>query len=250
MAVLDASARGDAIGGGRALWVDVARGGAIVAMVIYHFSFDLMYFGLVDWPVAGGAGWRAFAAAIASTFLFLVGVSLVYAHEGGIRWRPFARRLAILVAAAAVVTVGTVYAIPAPIYFGILHAIAAFSVLALAFLRAPVWLTLMAAALVFAAPLVATSPVFDAPWFYPLGLAAERPYTFDYEPVFPWFAVTLLGVATAKLLPRGQWQPAPAALRWLTFAGRHSLIIYLLHQPVLFALFMGWAALGSPGPAG
>jgi uncharacterized membrane protein len=227
----------------RLVWLDVARGVAIVAMVAYHLSFDLYFFGFVDWPVTSNPVWRAFAAWIASTFVFLVGVSLVVAHGRGIRWRPFLRRLAILVAAAAAVTVGTLLAMPAPITFGILHAIATFSVLALPFLFAPGPVTLAAAAAVFALPALWRSEVFAHPLLVPFGLAPVPPVTFDYEPIFPWFGLTLLGVAVARAmrLPEGSTADvAPGVLAW---AGRHSLVIYLLHQPVLFALLMAAARL-------
>ncbi|MEO1103339.1 MAG: heparan-alpha-glucosaminide N-acetyltransferase [Devosia sp.] len=225
----------------RALWLDVARGWAIIAMVVYHFAFDLTLFGHVDWPVASHPLWRGFAAAIASTFLFLTGVSLVYAHGTGMRWRPFWRRFAVIALAAAAVSVATYFAMPSPIYFGILHAIAAFSVLALAFLFAPVALTLVAAGAVLILPFVYRDPLFDAPVFYPVGLAPIPPLTFDYEPIFPWFAATLLGVASARVLGRSS-MPAEAVPPWLgasAWLGRHSLAIYLIHQPVLFAVLLG-----------
>ncbi|UOM33688.1 DUF1624 domain-containing protein [Acuticoccus sp. I52.16.1] len=230
----------------RILWLDAARGVAIVAMVIYHGSFDLMFFGHVDWPVTTSPLWRGFAAGIASTFLFLVGVSLVAAHARGIRWRPFLTRLAWVAGGAAVVTLGTAYAMPVPIYFGILHAIALFSLLALPFVRAPVALTAAVALAVFALPHVWRDAVFEAPWAYPLGLAPQMPITFDYEPVFPWFAVTLLGVIVGRvvrLVPgRGRAGPVWEAIAVL---GRWSFPIYLLHQPVLFGIFMGLAMLSN-----
>ena len=228
---------------GRALWVDVARGGAILAMIVYHFSFDLSFFGFADWPVAFHPMWRGFAASIASSFVFAAGVSLVYAHGEGIRWQAFWRRFAVIAACAGLVTVGTIATMPEPIWFGILHAIALFSLLALPFLAAPVWLTLAVALFVLGLPHVFTSAAFDGPWFYPLGLAARPPLTFDYEPIFPWFGVTLLGVAVGRLVPR----PAPGAsgydragrpLAFVAAAGRNSLAIYILHQPVLFSLMM------------
>lgn len=228
----------------RLLWLDAARGVAILAMIAYHFSFDLYYFGYVDWPVTSAPGWRAFAASIASTFLFLVGVSLVAAHRDGIRWRPFLRRLAWVAAGAAVVTLGTAFAMPVPIYFGILHAIALFSLMALPFVRAPVVVTAVAAAAVFALPFLWRDAMFAAPWGYPFGLAPQMPVTFDYEPIFPWFASTLLGVVTGRLLtltPRA----ADAGPVWGFIArlGRWSFPIYLLHQPVLFGALLAIAML-------
>lgn len=228
----------------RILWLDAARGVGIIAVVVYHAAFDLTFFGYVDWPVGTHPLWRAFAAAAASTFVFLVGVSLVVAHREGIRWRAFLRRLAIIVVAAGAVTVGTMFVMPVPIYFGILHAIATFSVLALPFLRLPVLVTLLVAVVVFALPFVGRSEIFAGAWAYPLGLAPVAPLAFDYEPIFPWFSVTLLGVVVGRLMPV---RPPPAnpervwtALAWL---GRYSLIIYLVHQPILFAILMSYAAL-------
>ena len=230
---------------GRALWIDVARGGAILAMIAYHFSFHLTFFGYVDWPVAFHPAWRSFAASIASTFVFAAGVSLTYAHGERIRWRAFWRRFAIIAGCAALVTIGTVFAMPAPIYFGILHAIALFSLLALPFLAAPAWLTLAAAVAVLVLPHVYTSPMFDGPWFYPLGLASRAPFTFDYEPIFPWFGAMLLGIVAGRLVPRpaagaSGYDRANWPLRAIAAAGRNSLVIYVVHQPLLFGLLMAF----------
>ncbi|MEM6848282.1 MAG: heparan-alpha-glucosaminide N-acetyltransferase [Pseudomonadota bacterium] len=222
--------------GERALWLDVARGGALIAMIVYHFAVDLALFQLVDWPVMSALPWRLFAAAIASTFVFAAGVSLAYAHAGGMRWRAFLRRIAVLAAAAAAVTAATMVAMPqGPIFFGILHAIATFSILALAFLWAPVWLSFAGAAVLFVLPHMAKHAIFASPLFYPLGLSPVPPVTMDYEPIVPWFAVTLLGVAAGRLVPAQYAAPrgrVDGALAWL---GRHTLVIYLVHQPVLFA---------------
>jgi len=88
--------------------------------------------------------------------------------------------------------------------------------------------------------------VLDAPWFWWTGLQATGVRSVDYVPIFPWFGPVLLGIATARLLARAalwsrlaQWQP-PLAARWLAWPGRHSLAVYLTHQPVLIALV--WAA--------
>lgn len=233
--------------------IDVARGVALVAMAVYHFSWDLSYFGLITVEVARDPGWRLFARVIASSFLFLVGVSLVLATRDGLHWRPYLRRLAMVAGAAALVTLGTLYAMPGSfIYFGILHCIALSSVLGLAFLRVPVLLVFAAAALVLALPSFASSMTFSAPWLLWLGLSPVIPPTNDYVPIIPWFAAVLVGIGVARIaLPRlaaspiAQWSPQAPPGRWLALGGRHSLLVYLVHQPVLFGLV--WAAVMVTG---
>jgi len=229
--------------------VDMARGTALAAMAVYHFSWDLSFYGLADIPVTSAPGWIIFARLIAGSFLALVGVSLVLAARGGINWRGYLKRLAQIVAAAAAITVATWFAFPATyIFFGILHAIALFSVLALAFLRLPAVLTLAIAALAFAAPSFVSGPFFDRPGLLWTGLGTYFPPSNDYVPLFPWFGATLTGLALAKLTDRAGlrdrlagWRPDTALARLASFAGRHSLVIYLAHQPLLLALLGGVA---------
>jgi uncharacterized membrane protein len=227
----------------RIVALDLARTVALVGMAIFHFTWDLEFFGYVTPGTTLYGGWAIFARVVASSFLFLVGVSLVLAHGNGIRWPGFLRRLAMIAGAAALITAATAYAVPhAFIFFGMLHSIAVASLLGLAFLRAPVWLTLAAALLVWYLPDVASSPAFDTRWLAWTGLAATPPASFDFVPVTPWFAATLAGIAFAGVADAaGLWtrlraeSPGPL-LRTLAWPGRHSLAVYLLHQPVLLGL--------------
>ena len=229
-------------GGKRIALVDVARGAALVAMAVYHFAWDLEFFGYVAPGMTAEGGWKLSARAIASTFLFLVGFSLVLAHGGGVRWRGFWRRWLMVGASAAVITILTRFAFPdSYIFFGILHQIAFASLFGLAFLRLP-WPLVLAAALVFiAAPHVAQHSVFDAPLLLWTGLSVHLPRSNDYVPVFPWTGAVLAGIASAQLA-RGSGLTARLAAvespRWtalLGLAGRHSLAFYLVHQPLLIA---------------
>lgn len=231
--------------------VDIVRGLAILGVVVYHFAWDLNFFRYIATDVAGDPLWRGFARLLAGTFLALVGVSLVLAHRGGMRWRAFRRRLAIVAGAALGISLATWLVFPgAFIFFGILHAIALFSVLALPFLRLPVWLTASVALVVLLLPLWVTVPGFETRWLAWIGLVPQVPVTNDYEPLFPWFGVTLSGIVLARLAFSaglaervGHWHPRGPAWRALQGVGRWTLVIYLLHQPVLFALLsaVSWA---------
>ena len=229
----------------RIVWVDIARTLALSGMVVFHFVTDLAIFLYIplDTPTTGG--WAVFSRLVAGSFLFIAGLSLVLAHGERIRWRAYWRRLAIVGGAAGLVSLGTWLALPeAFIFFGILHSIAAASLIGLCFLRAPTWLTVAAAVFVFVAPDLFRSPAFNIPWLYWLGLSTEVRPTIDYEPVLPWLAPALMGIAAGRLArDRDLWRhlPAPPSRAGLlAWPGRHSLAIYLIHQPVLIALI--WAA--------
>lgn len=221
-------------------------------MVVFHFTLDLEMFGHIPQGTIGGGGWPILARVVAASFLFLAGASLYLAHGKGIGWRRFGRRLGRLVLGAAAVTGATLVALPdAFIFFGILHSIAAASVIGLAFLRLPARLTLLAAAAVLGVAASVSHPLFDAPPLLWLGLGTVMPVTMDFEPVFPWLAPFLAGIGGAKVaqergalarLARAE-KAAPPALARLAWPGRHSLAIYLCHQPLLFGglLALSWA---------
>jgi len=226
----------------RLQWVDVLRGVALVGMIIYHFSWDLSWFGyLVPEQIAGDGLWLL-ARVVAFGFLFLAGFSLFLAHRNGICWKAFWRRFFIIVAAALLVSIVTYWLMPEDfIYFGILHEIALTSLIGLLFLRTPVSVNLLVAIAVFV--FAGVYQGVSSPWLWWLGLAADPRPSFDYVPFFPWFAAGLLGLTTARLLHktnRLQWLAGGIRIQpldhWLQWAGRHSLFVYLVHQPVLLGV--------------
>jgi uncharacterized membrane protein len=229
----------------RILALDLARTLALLGMAAYHFLYDLQMYGLLppDYAVSGWLYWHA--RIVASSFLGLVGISLWLAQGQGLRWPAFWRRWVKVAAAAALVTIGTRIAVPeAWVFFGILHAIALFSLLALPFLRLPWPVTLAAGLAVIWASYALPTEAMNAPLLRFIGLHTQPTWTVDFEPVFPWFAPVLIGLALGRLgtaagiWPRlARWPAAPGPLaRALAWPGRHSLIIYLLHQPILFGL--------------
>jgi uncharacterized membrane protein len=233
--------------------IDAARGVAIAAMVVYHFSWDLRYFGYIAVDVTEDLGWRLFARAIAGSFLFIVGVSLVLATRNGVDSARYLRRLGVIAAAAAAITVVTYFVFPdSYVFFGILHHIAVASVLGLAFVNAPIPVVAASAVACFLAPPLLSGPAFDSPALFWLGLASYFPRTNDFVPIFPWFGVVLAGIVAARLAwlrwPEGLTRGAllARAPRSLVWAGRHSLVIYLIHQPVLFGLVYLAAQISPP----
>ncbi len=232
--------------------VDVLRGTAIALMFSYHFSYDLTYFGLARFDFYNGAFWLGFRALIVSLFLATVGISLVLASADGVRPRPFLRRVAVLLLYAGAVSLASYIMFrERMIFFGILHFIAVASVLALPFLRLYRGNLALGTALILLGAYY-QNPLFDTPGLRWIGLMTYKPPTEDYVPLLPWFGVVLIGLFLGKLLFRerrvaalADWRGHHPLARVLALGGRHSLNIYMLHQP----LFMGllWSTLALLG---
>ena len=222
--------------------IDVLRGCAIAMMFIYHFCYDLSYYRLVDFDFYQTQGWVYFRAVIVSCFLFLVGISLHLTTRHGLKRPGFIRRMAWLLGYAGLVSLSS-YLMFAErwIFFGILHFIALASVVGLLFSRF-FWLNLWLGIVIIIIGLTFTHPVFDQPMLQWLGMVTRLPGTEDYVQFIPWFGVVLLGMFAGKLLfeqrPQAfiHWQSRHAISRLLALGGRHSLHIYMLHQPLFLAM--------------
>ncbi|MBN8290835.1 DUF1624 domain-containing protein [Rhodobacter sp. NTK016B] len=224
--------------------IDIARGVALIGMVIFHFTFDLEFFGQIDPGTITSLPWRLFARLVAGSFVLLAGVSLILAARGGLNrpafWRDTAKiaLAALLVSMVTYVALGEVW-----VFFGILHMIVVGRILGLLVLRWRAWALALLGVAVWALPYLVQFPVFDTRWLAWIGFSVLQPPSMDLEPIFPWFGPFLLGMALARAFlidARPGPQPGQTGLA-LAWAGRHSLIIYLLHQPVLlggmFVLF-------------
>lgn len=240
---------------GRYPIVDAARGAAIVLMFVYHFMFDLRYYNVVAIDFNNDPVWLGLRTLIVSLFLGVMGVSLHLATASGINQRTFMRRLLQVMGCVALVSISSYMMFPkSMIFFGILHFIAAASVLGLLFYRW-FWVNLGVGVALIVVGLTMQHPWFDQPGWQWIGLMTHKPVTEDYVPLLPWFGVVLLGLFVGKWIfsspppfirlaglaePWGknlvQWQGKTRLSRLLVFGGKHSLPIYMLHQPVFFAI--------------
>jgi len=224
--------------------LDVLRGLAIVAMIAYHFCFDLRYFGVAHWNFEHDLRWLAARSTILSSFLLIAGVSAVLASGQPSPLSNWLRHVAVIAGAALLVTAGSYALFPRSfIWFGVLHAIALSLLLAKPLLARP-WVAAITGVIVIVAGLVYANPAFDNRVLGFVGFMTHKPITEDYVPLFPWLGVLLLGVTLGHLLVRTRFAAIAALAQWpafLAFLGRHSLVVYLVHQPLMMLLL--WVAL-------
>jgi len=220
--------------------VDALRGFAVAQMIVYHFIYDLNYFGWVTVRMLTDQPWTGWRAAIVSQFVLLVGVSLTLRSAFRPDSSDFWRRWAQIAGAALLVSAGSALVFgPRVIWFGILHFVAAALIIVRPLLRLGAWNLALGVAVV-AVGLLYSNPVFNQPPLAIVGFVSALPRTEDYAPLFPWLGVVLIGTGLGSLWQRLDWK-VPAVLqglnasppRLLVFLGTWALTIYLVHQPLL-----------------
>lgn len=216
--------------------IDQFRGIAVVLMAIFHFSYDLSVFGFLTFEMNGGF-FTWFRFVIVTLFFTSVGASLFLAHTPVIRWRKFWTRELKIVLGAIVITVSTLFMYPRSwVWFGVLHFIALASLLVLPFLRIP------RTALITGVAIFLLYNLTD--WFNLnfLWVALKEPLhlpsgTQDLTRLIPWLGMVMIGIYLGSVSFFGLRSLSLGALaKPIDFISRHSLIIYLVHQPPLFGL--------------
>jgi len=241
--------------------LDELRGVAIVLMVVYHAFYSLGY------VFGSGTGRGLFAGMgpvqpfIAGTFIFLCGVCCRFSRSN-------LKRGMKLAGAAAVVTLATLamtlFGVDEVIWFGVLHFLACAVMLfamaqkaigakmaqkaigAMSFqklsckINIPAWVqAVILMALFFVFTWWRPFPRTDFFILYALGFPSSTISSADYFPLIPWMFLFFAGTVVGTYGKQGRfpgWMEKSRIppLAWL---GRHSLLIYLLHQPVLFGVF-------------
>jgi uncharacterized membrane protein len=219
-------------------------------MALFHLSWDLSFLGLAQIQMSANP-WPWFPRIIATIFLSLVGISLTISYARSERPHPFPKYLVRglkVFGFGLAITLVTYLFIPREfVVFGILHMIG-FSIVAAYLFLPPARRTLsLAVGVAFVVVGVYLNrQVTTSPWLIWLGIPQLGRPMADWYPVLPWFGLVLVGITTGhSLYPRGtrrfalpDWSRVPV-VRQLSFLGRHSLLIYLVHQPVLLAILTG-----------
>ncbi len=220
----------------RSAFIDFLRASSILLMLIYHFIFDLGYFGYHDIDMNNEMEWITFRYIIISGFLLSVGFSLVLAHRGRVRLSPFIKRLSWLLVASIFVSLSSYLIFPTSwIYFGILHFILTASLCAIGLRKHPILCLVLGITILvtYNTGLLSNHFVYQL-LQEPLNLPLA---TEDLVPFFPWFSVVLFGIFLGyfRFYEVAFFQVlTPSWMRWLS---RNSLFVYLIHQPIFFAGF-------------
>ena len=224
--------------------LDTLRGLTLVSMAAYHTCWDLVWMFGMDWAWYRSRGAFLWQQSICWTFILLSG----YCFRLG--RRPVRRGVTVSAAGALVSAVTVLFLPENRVFFGILSLLGA-SMLLSALLR-PYLLRVPAAGGLtasFALFLLCYRVQNRTLGLLPLPAALYRNrltacfgfpppgfFSTDYFPLLPWLFLFWCGFFLYGLAPRPPRPLAELSLPPLTVMGRHSLWVYLLHQPVIYAL--------------
>jgi len=222
--------------------LDVFRGLAILCMILYHFTYDLNYFRIISIDMNHTSSILFIRYTIMSMFLLSVGMSLTLAHKNYIKWSAIRKRVIQLGIASLLVSIATYIVFPNNwVYFGILHFVLLASLITLPLLKSPK-VTFVLSLFIL---LGSATQLLHLHELYGLlqPLLSLPLHSEDLVPLFPWLAVVLLGTLIVhydyhqKIFTHKIFNSYFIIHKLLKKMGQNSLLIYLIHQPILFGAF-------------
>lgn len=228
--------------------IDFFRGIAIIMMITYHILFDLSFLQILSFSLHS-TPFLIFLYPIGTLFLLLVGISLVLSYrrykDKNKKYPPFTKYLkrgSFLFLIALVITIITwFYPHEGFIVFGVIHCIGISIILSYWFIPKPN-IALPVGIILIILGIMIRNLTTTNPYLFFLGITTPSFYTLDYFPLIPWLGIILIGIFLGQYLSPYlekkyiTVQIQPQLTIPITFLGKHSLTIYLVHQPILFAI--------------
>jgi uncharacterized membrane protein len=211
--------------------IDVMRTAAMLLMVVYHILFDLNNFARLEIcyykPPLSLIGKLS-----ALIFIFLSGVS------SGLSSKPLRRGITVFACGMLVTLVTFVFFKDSFVVFGILHLLGICMILSAPMKKASLWLLALITVLSAAAGWYFNKLTVEAWILLPFGIVYEEFASVDYYPLFPYISVFMAGVIYYRIFYKDKksifnLKPKNDIIERLS---KRSLIIYLLHQPIILGI--------------
>lgn len=210
--------------------IDELRGLSILLMVIYHAAVDIS-------NELGALGWLLYSAPIhtlqvifASVFILISGASTQFSKNN------LKRGIKIFAFGMIISLITYLYNPDYFIKFGILHFLGIAAILYVCLGKIKIHPLIVI--LLFVVSYVLLSQNYNIPHLWILGITEPSFSSSDYFPIFPWIFVYVLGIHVGRKLKEEQGAPFiyQSHSKFLAQAGKHTFLIYLMHQPILIAI--------------
>ncbi len=227
--------------------MDEIRGFAVLCMIFYHGFYSLAYLFQLDWGMALLRFFMPAEPFFAGAFILISGISSNLSHSNLLRG-------AKLLAVALAVTLVTWLVVPDQvIVFGILHFLSIcmllFGLLRPLQEKIPLWVGLIGSVVLYlctmdisrgilAFGISLPDALYETNWLAPLGFHNASFLSADYFPLLPWAFVFAAGTFIGRWAAQGQFPKwmYPSRVPPLSWMGRHALILYIVHQPVIIGV--------------
>lgn len=237
---------------GRIYLIDELRGFAILCMIFFHAFFTMAFLFASNSGLKLLSFFMPLEPYFAGIFILISGISSQLSHSN------MQRGLNLLVISSLITLVTFVFFPDIKILFGILHmlsiSIILFGILKPFFDIVPTIPGLLFSAIFyiltmnidkgylgFTNTLVIPIPntFYKTEYLFPFGITNATFSSSDYFPLFPWIFLFLLGTFLGRYAKNGLFPNFMYKSRFgfLSFLGTHSLIIYIVHQPIIYIIF-------------
>lgn len=235
--------------------LDEIRGFCIICMVFYHAFYSMFEIFNISFAQKLFDFFMPVEPFFAATFIIISGI---VCHFSRSNLKRGLQLLAVACIITLVTVIMTLFDFNEVIYFGILHLLAVsillFCLIKPLILKIPPIAGMIVSALIFFATynisyghigfgnfsFTLPGSLYTTDWLFPFGIYSATFYSSDYFPIFPWLFAFVFGNFLGVYAMQGKFPKCFEKLRFrpLSSVGRHSLIIYVLHQPVIFGLLM------------
>ena len=236
----------------RIFLIDQIRGLLLVIMVLYHAFYDIMFIFNLDLPLFHSPFINMIRDISGGAFIFISGFSCRLSKNN------FKRGFITLFLGISITAVTYVFIPQQVITFGILHFLG-FSMIIYSivkkfvnrinsFIAFPILIFLFISTYNISSGFIGIENIFsfkvplylsENPLLFPFGFISNTFSSSDYYPVFPWIFIFFFGAHVgkqmlSKTVPKFMYKrPLPV----LSKISSYSIVIYIIHQPILFGFF-------------
>jgi uncharacterized membrane protein len=222
--------------------LDIIRGSALTLMIFLHLLWDLDFYNVVPLDTT----LYSLNKIVSFTFFLVAGISVSIAYRRKSTYQIVKHGIWIFNVGMGLTIITLILLPQRPIYFGVLHCIGLSLLLSIPFIKFRKYIVFPAFCAIIAGLVMDSIPV-QSPSIVQLILGFHQSnvwqYTIDYFPVLPWLGVVLLGVAVGNIAYKdGKRQfripnlNPHKSTKIVSFLGKNSLYIYLIHQPIIVAI--------------